>query len=324
MKLRIKSAHIILPCILFMLFSCQKKSTDLVFTQLHSGVTDDINSVLFLDDSTGYACGGMRYESGKILKTIDGGFTWTNQSTADMEKAIYKIAFPSKDTGFACGYDGKIFRTFDGGKEWVLYQTGLWFPLRDIFMLTGKKGFSCGGDGFQSGYRINTTNAGDLWTGDTSQTEFRSICFFNDSVGLLAGYGIILRTVNGGQSWEHTNAQQDFFVSMAFVNDLTGYAVGYTGSILKTSDGGQNWDQLRNSNSLLLPHLFFNQVTFRDENTGYIVGEGGCFLKTDDGGNHWLKIANAPDADLKGISLTSNGGFICGTDGNIFHFIDNP
>ncbi len=302
--------------------SCHKEKISFTFTELKSGTTDDLNSLFFENDSIGYVCGGSRYEKGDVLKTTDGGFTWIDQSSPDMSKALYKITFPSHDTGFCCGYNGKIFRTFNGGDHWDYYQSSLWWTLRDIFFLNTQKGFSCGGDGFRKGDKISTSNSGEAWSGDTSQLEFRSIHFFNASVGVLAGYGAILRTTDGGETWNFTNAQQDFFVSMSFVNDEVGYAVGYTGSILKTTDGGNSWERLRNPNSLFQPSWLFNQIIFRDENVGYIVGDGGCFLKTQDGGNHWNKIENSPDADWKGIALVSNGGFLCGTGGKIYRFIE--
>lgn len=310
-------------CSLLVFFSsCQKEKITFTFTELSSGTNYDLNNLFFLDDSTGYVCGGSRYEKGEILKTTNGGFTWLNQSTTDMSKALYKITFPSHDTGFACGYDGKIFRTFDGGNYWEYFQSSLYRPLRDLFMLNSQKGFCCGGDGFQSGCTLSTSDAGNSWKTDTSIFEYRSIFFFNDSAGVIAGYGAILQTTDGGQHWNYTNARQDFFVSVHFVNDEVGYAIGYTGSVLKTMDGGQSWDRLRNSNSLFESPLLFNRVIFRDENVGYIIGEQGCFMKTEDGGNHWLKVENAPNVDWKGIALVKNGGFLCGTGGKIYRFLE--
>ena len=303
--------------------SCHKEKISLIFTELPSITTNDLNSIFFLNDSTGYACGGLRYDKGDILKTTNGGFTWHDQSNTDMIKAFYKITFPSLDTGYACGYEGgKVFRTFNGGNTWEKIVAGVYVPMRDIFMLNSQKGFCCGGDGFKSGCTYSSTDAGDSWTSDTADLEYRSIFFFNDSVGVLAGYGAILRTTNGGESWNYTNAKQDFFVSMSFVNDEVGYAIGYTGSILKTTDGGQSWDRLRNSNSLFQPSWLFNAVIFRDENVGYIVGNNGCFLKTEDGGDHWNKVENAPDIDWKSIALVGNGGYVCGVGGKIYRFIE--
>jgi photosystem II stability/assembly factor-like uncharacterized protein len=315
----------LIACFLFIFaigFSSCSKKTELVFTEISSGSTRDMNSIFFLDDSMGFACGGLRYEQGEVLKTTDGGLTWKDESSPEMIKALYRITFPVKDTGFTCGYDGKIFRTVDGGNNWTLYQTPLYRPLHDIFMWNTYRGFVCGGDGFRSGCHFNTSDDGNTWNGDTSDLEFRSVIFLNDTVGLMAGYGAILRSTDAGKNWIYTNAKQDFFVSMSFVNNETGFAAGYTGSILKTNDAGQTWETLRNANSLFEPSWFFNQVIFRDANVGYIAGDGGCFLKTEDGGNHWLQVKNAPEIDFKGMALTKNGGFLCGSEGKIFHFLD--
>ncbi len=303
-------------------YSCQKEKINFTFLQLTSGTSNDLNSIFFINDSIGYVCGGSRYEKGDILKTDDGGITWKDQSTFEMTKALYKITFPFHDTGFACGYDGMIFRTFDGGEQWQYFQSQYYEPIHDVFMVSPDHGFSCGGNGYQSGYLLTTGDGGNSWTADTTETEYRSIYFFDDSTGVLAGYGAILRTTDGGKNWIYTDAQQDFFVSMNFVNDEVGYAAGYTGTILKTTDGGQSWERLRNPNLLYAEPLFFNQIIFQDQNTGYIIGENGCFLKTADGGNNWLQVSNAPDGDWNGIALLSGGGFICGKEGEIYRFLE--
>jgi hypothetical protein len=64
-----------------------------------------------------------------------------------------------------------------------------------------------------------------------------------------------------------------------FINDQTGYIVGYPGCILKTNDGGINWT---NSISGLQADLI--SVFFADTLTGYAVGSNGTILKTIDGG----------------------------------------
>jgi len=307
--------------LLTILPSCQKEKVSLSFSRLTSGTTDDLDDILFLNDSIGYACGGLRYDKGDILKTIDGGFTWVDQSDSNMTKELYHLNFLSKDTGLSCGYDGKIFRTYDGGMNWQYLQTYYYRPIRSVFMLNANKGFACGGDGFNHGYQLQTSTA-DTWQVDTSNVEYRDLFFFDEFYGVMCGYGLILRTSDGGESWTYTNAKQDFFVAMNFVNDEIGFAIGYTGSIWKTNDGGENWERLRNSNVLFTPRWYFNCIEFRDANVGYIAGERGCILKTEDGGDHWDKVENSPDVDWLGISLVSNGGFLCGTGGTIYRFVD--
>jgi len=308
--------------LLALISSCAKEKISLSFTELHSGTTDDLNDVMFLNDSVGFICGGLRYDKGDILKTSDGGFTWHDQSTDEMSKALYHVTFISADTGFTCGYDGKIFRTYDGGTMWVLYQNFYYSPVHSLFMFHSGEGFACGGNGFNHGAKLQTNNYGDAWQTDTSKVEYRDVVFFNELSGVMCGYGVILYTNDGGITWNYSTAKQDFFVAMSFVNSLTGFAIGYTGSIWRTDDSGENWERLRNSNTVFQTNWYLNCVAFRDENTGYIAGEGGLFLKTTDGGNHWDKVTNAPHVDWKGISLVSNGGFLCGNGGKIYRFLD--
>lgn len=318
-----RSAGLLLTCLIASVFltSCGKDKLEFSFTKLNSGISNDLNHIFFVNDSVGYACGGDRYFKGDLLKTTDGGFTWQDQSTPDMIKALYHLCFTSPDTGYCCGYDGKIFKTFDGGNNWQYMQTDYYKPLHSIFMFDGEHGFACGGDGYKSGYILNTSS-GEDWNSDTSEVEYRDLHFFNEVEGVMCGYGLILHTDDGGVTWNYTNAKQDFFVALDFVNEHTGFAIGYTGSIWKTEDGGQNWDRLRNSNIIFKDHWYLNCLAFRDANTGYIAGEGGCFFKTTDGGESWHVIDHVPDADWKGISLVSNGGFLCGTNGAIYRFIE--
>ena len=128
-----------------------------------SGITRDLNSIFFVNDSIGYVCGGARYEKGDILKTTDGGFTWVDQSSEEMIKALYNITFLNADTGFSCGYDGKIFRTLDGGNHWQYIQASYWRPIRDLFILNSETVFACGGDGFKFGYRLQSADGGTSW-----------------------------------------------------------------------------------------------------------------------------------------------------------------
>jgi photosystem II stability/assembly factor-like uncharacterized protein len=60
-----------------------------------------------------------------------------------------------------------------------------------------------------------------------------------------------------------------------FLNDSTGWAVGYLGTIIKTGDYGKNWE-IQNSHvadSLMGVH-------FKDKNIGCVVGANGLILQT--------------------------------------------
>src|SRR4030095_14642067 len=111
---RRKYSMFLLSLSLMPLSACHKEKFEFVFTELHSGIDRDLNSIWFESDSSGYACGGLRYDKGDNLKTTDGVYTW-QAAEEDLIKALYKINFPSPDTGFVCGYDGKIYETQNSG-----------------------------------------------------------------------------------------------------------------------------------------------------------------------------------------------------------------
>ncbi|MEP7127574.1 MAG: YCF48-related protein, partial [Chitinophagales bacterium] len=146
--------------------SCKKEKTTFVFAELNSGISHDLNDIYFVNDTTGYTCGGDRYIEGNILKTTDGGTTWMPQGET-LEKALSRIQFISADTGFIVGIDGKIYRTYNGGNSYSLYQSGRYQPIHDVWMLNTKKGFCCGGDGHKTGYIYSTLTGGDSWSIDT-------------------------------------------------------------------------------------------------------------------------------------------------------------
>jgi hypothetical protein len=80
--------------------------------QQNSGTTANLNSIFFIDENTGWACG----DSGKIINTTNGGFDWLeqNSNTTDRVKAIQ---FVDENNGWAYSLN-QIFRTTDGGITW--------------------------------------------------------------------------------------------------------------------------------------------------------------------------------------------------------------
>jgi photosystem II stability/assembly factor-like uncharacterized protein len=79
--------------------------------------------IYFTDDNTGTVVGS----NGSILRTIDGGETWTPQ-TSGTEADLWDVFFISSDTGWAVGGDimgitgGVILRTTDGGNTWIAQE----------------------------------------------------------------------------------------------------------------------------------------------------------------------------------------------------------
>ena len=67
-------------------------------------------------------------------------------------------------------------------------------------------------------------------------------------------------------------------MSISFINDNRGIAVGKYNTIYYTVDGGWNWKKLEFEN---IQNYSYNKVVYYSETTAYIGGENGIFLKLD-------------------------------------------
>ncbi len=116
---------------------------------------DRLLKFFFVDDQYGYALGSNKF----ILKTTDGGTTWT-RNTITASSNLEGIYFVNRDVGFIYGESGvSIYKTSDGGLTWALkYYEYSGFP-HDIHFYSANEGFF-----YTSSFDLYTTNQGETWT----------------------------------------------------------------------------------------------------------------------------------------------------------------
>jgi len=138
----------------------------------------------------------------------------------------------------------------------------------------------------------------------------------SDTVISVGANGTILRTFNGGTTWQVQNSIDgivDQLYAVKFLNPTTGWVVGEFGDMVKTTDGGESWDIL---NGPTEQDLF--AVDFASTTTGWAVGLGGTIIKTTDGGSSWVPESSTTTETLYGCAFTSaTNGFAVGTNGVI-------
>jgi photosystem II stability/assembly factor-like uncharacterized protein len=200
--------------------------------------------VYFINSNTGYLTGWEH-----ILKTTNAGSTWEDQTFSGFG-FISHIYFINANTGFACAFNSyKILKSTNGGANWQEIFTGSTY-LTGIAFNSSNTGTVVGGSSTPgSAYILRTTNEGASWTNyifnNSNIPRLYSINFINSNTGYIAGGGMaggnctIMKTTNGGVDWyfQITNFNNGLMGSY-FINENTGYAVGYNGTILKTTDGG--------------------------------------------------------------------------------------
>lgn len=238
-----------------------------------------------------------------------------------LDKILFDLRMRSPLEGFAAGLDGKLLRTRDGGLSWQLLQLPYWLPMHAVVQVSDSLILAAGGVGYDQGLICRSANGGLNWSCDTFAFELRDLFFTGPLTGYACGYGAILKTEDGGRNWAFTPARNEFFVSLHFPSAQLGYAAGRTGTLLRTLDGGASWEILRDGNLPVTKSEFYNHVIFVSENTGYLAGDRGLLLKTSDGGQRWKRLFMPTKADFYHLFLLREGrGFLSASDGRLWEF----
>lgn len=290
-------------------------------TNLTSGLSTHIYNVEFTSKDTGFAVG----VNGEAIETKDGGITW-NSSSLTSTRTLRDVLFLNKDTGFVVGHSGEVHRTYDGGANWSKMTTGVSNDLTNIceikgaFYVTGNRGLI-----------IKSTNMGTSWTSLSTEMgpvdNMYSPYFINPNIGLAGGYnGRILRTANGGASWNTIMHGGFRIIDIKFISDKIGYACGhddYNNAVLMTTnDAGLSWT------SKSFPNMILSSIEFIDSSTGYMVGGNNLnktskVYKTVDGGKNW-KLLTTNSKRLLGLCFVGNTvGYAVGLDGAMIKFSGN-
>ncbi len=280
-----------------------------------SGTDAYLTDVFFINADTGWVTG-----MGIIMNTTDGGLSWTVQDSSDME--FWAIHFTDKDHGWVVGYKssglhGFIYQTADGGQNWSINDSTQ-YELNDIFFVSVDIGYAVGGGRSRSTI-LRTNNTGTDWEElDNYHDQLFTVHFINDTVGWAAGAaGCILKTNDGGNSWDKTNLGIGFdnFRSVHFVNLDTGWVVGGD-NIFKTTNGGDSWvSQQGQSNH------YYNCCYFISSSFGWVgayASSYGKLIYTTDGGDGWQvqdSIANSNITSI--IFIDENTGWCVGPEGLI-------
>jgi gliding motility-associated-like protein len=168
----------------------------------------------------------------KVFRSINNGATWTehgNFPVGTTYQILTDIEFPSRNIGYAAGNRDTIWKTIDGGTTWnklPLPTPGVTpqISYTDMFALNDNVVFLTG-NGFPRKVVFRTTDGGNTWTNITSNIpaiypvgNMNGVLFHDINNGYVVGPGgALLKTTNGGTSWELDIAPTNsLFSAMAF------------------------------------------------------------------------------------------------------------
>lgn len=103
---------------------------------------------------------------GTIMRTTDGGRTWTKQASGTA-KSLTSVSFTSARAGFVTGGDGLILHTSDGGAHWSRQTSGTGNLLTDADFVDAAHGWiiDCGSSEYPAtdSTVLRTTDGGETW-----------------------------------------------------------------------------------------------------------------------------------------------------------------
>lgn len=252
----------------------------------------------------------IAYE-GQILKSTDAGLTWIEQNSNTSE-SLFAVHFFNSDLGYAVGENGAIIKTTDGGNTWINQVSLTDKDLHTLYFKNENEGFIATYDwNIDSTLLLTTMDGGENWLKKSIGTVRtpRKIYFVNNDTAFIAGdFGGILRTVDGGNSWEASYHNGNVYFDVFFTNNNTGYVVGEDGEISMTENCGESWSVLNSGTDKQLRSVFFTDV-----NTGYVVGSDGAILKTTNSGSRIKSLYQTDYFICQGDTILVKPNFIGGS-----------
>lgn len=292
--------------------------SEAVWQIIPSGVTENLLSVHFADQHTGFVSGA----GATCLKSANSGNHWTKAGPSSY--ADFYTVYAATPQDIYVGAWDTVYYSHNGGQSWNGgFINTLNFYVFDLQFLTPTQGFAF----IQVSAIVKTTNGGATWTEPSGsgiiEDNLAGFMFDNQNGFAVGQCGHIARTIDGGDTWEEYpwNNWEDWSCidinGLHFTSPNKGYAVADSGVVFRTTDGGIYWSR----SEIAGPDDDLTDVYFTDPNHGWISAFHGQVFSTTDGGENWALEPVLTTSNLNGIFFISNSlGWAVGDNGVILRF----
>lgn len=272
-----------------------------------------------------------------IGKTSDGGNTWkfVNNNSVEKNKNGYLTgsSWLNNGYGWIVFENGNLIKTTDFGTNWT--EKVLDRSINDVYFINQNTGYlalkGLINTSTNEGAIYKTTDGGNTWYSvGTFPRPVKSIFFLNEQFGWATTYSstsgwdkIILKTINGGQTWSQTlfnlpNSGSDM-VDIYFIDANNGFIMTLFGKLLRTTDGGLSWQE-QNIFNIQSNINSYSKIDFVNSLVGFINLQNKKIAKTINGGNSWNIYDIQNDFPSQGVfaeidALNENSVFVGGISG---------
>lgn len=215
----------------------KSSTTSNTLTPYSSGSSNSINSVCFVNESIGFACG----VSSGMYKTTDGGITWSSSSAGITGVDLTSVSFRDQLNGMAGGKGGKVFVTVNGGANWTEQSPG---TTRDIFDV---KIFADGMAAAGAWGVLYLKPGSGSWTqAETNiRTDIRAIAGTSlADIHVCGGGGFIRNNTNGNTLFRNFE-KNPMLADLADIvySGSKGFAVSsLNNAVIRTTNAGAKWE----------------------------------------------------------------------------------
>jgi len=286
--------------------------------------------IWFADANTGYiGAGSQSAFTSRILKTTDGGITWSTVYSSSSQYVI-SIGGYNANNVVAAQANGTLVRTTDGGSTWTETVSGIPSNMNDIWFIDSNTGMAAGSQGVAA----RTTNGGLNWVpANTPQTDWSY--FQIKMVSATEAYAIgdpsnLWKTTDLGVTWTSIPisvsgpAVTFVWYSLDFYGS-TYVLSGDYGIVAKSTDGGATWSS---NNSMKSNQAFFDATTINGTGKYWVVGRAMNstmreVFYSSNGGDSWTTYDVGVAGDIQSISMVNETtGYISGANSQVFKTTD--
>jgi photosystem II stability/assembly factor-like uncharacterized protein len=264
------------------------------WTLQDSHTKNEITAIFFLNEDIGWAA-SLNYSTVPygtlMLKTTDGGASWSGEPYPDESVFITCILFTDSLHGWMGGMPHALVKTNNGGITWTQAAVDTsnlaFFPVLGIQFYDDRYGYACGGMHDIAGVVWRTSDGGEKWYAMDAvfapADEIHALHLF-DSLNVMGaggdpdfGYGAgIIRTADGGLNWNYQElGLQGNLFDLDFRTGTEAWApMGPQRKFIYSLDAGSAWTQIPTPDSTVI-----FDVMFPDSLHGCAVGANGAVLK---------------------------------------------
>lgn len=239
--------------------------------------------------------GGFPNYDDSVLRSSDGGETWTNLGEI-FSDGIFAISVVNSQKIIVADLSGNMYHSADEGLNWN--ETFTSPGQKPGFLSSASPHFATaqvGYFGYGNGYVIKSTDGGLSWFQISSGTgkSLYDVDHFPNGTLIAVGDNGTLISSDGISPWIQHNKLSDLDMKAVHILDsLNVVVVDDDGQVFKSNNGGVSWTAASSKPANLnsAEDIYFNNLS-----DGWVIGQSfntGALYRTTNGGDTWIPVTD--------------------------------